>query len=699
MATTHSIHQLPSMPQVLVKILDAIHGDTADYRQIAEIIHHDPAIAARIIAVANSSYYGRDNYGRDNACTTIERALLVLGTEAVKTTVITAAIKQFFSHFNTKHNQFLKQFWRRSLVSANFAKVLATLTSYSAPEEAYLCGLLADIGQLVLLTRHDETYLRMVNEHQDTQALLAAEFQLYQTDHCILGSEIASEWSLSGFMIDALRYHHEDPLQIRDAHHLVKVINLSTLLGYGDTPSEQALEAADLLFGLNEALTIELRQRIDADVNRLAQSLGIAIDIEDDDYSSAYRLLGDRLQQLGTVAHLTDDLWLADNALAFKIAIDRSLLLSLGVRKSTLFILDTQQHCLTTALAPKGEPDAGDTVINIALEEGRSLLVDAALKTAICDSSQYPLLSVIDRQLIRECGNSALLAWPLIREQKAVGVIAMGVSKEQLPQLREREALFSGLFAHIAARLNNQQHVVEQSAAGAIAAELRIRETIHEASNPLSIIRNYLETLKHKLHDDDSAMERLEFIREEIERVGHILLRLHQPHQHTPNPESADINLIIQEIADIYAVSICNNKNITVKLALDGRIQKTVCHEIHLRQILTNLIKNAVEALASGGEVGEELAGEPGREIVLSSEAEVSIGNQLYNAISVADNGPGISADVKQHLFSPMISTKGSGHSGLGLSIVKKLVDEMSGTIVCRNNGTTGTVFQILLPQ
>ena len=99
MVTKKAIDQLPSLPQVLVQILDAIHSDNADYQHIAGIIRHDSAVAARLIAVANSSYFGRAKQ-----CESIERALLFLGTDAVKTIVITASIKQFFNHFNQRHN-------------------------------------------------------------------------------------------------------------------------------------------------------------------------------------------------------------------------------------------------------------------------------------------------------------------------------------------------------------------------------------------------------------------------------------------------------------------------------------------------------------------------------------------------------------------------------------------------------------------
>lgn len=116
LSTTKVVNPLPSLPQILLHILDAIHSDQADFQHIAEIIRQDAAITVRLLEIANSSFYSRAQ-----SCTTIERALLFLGTETVKTIVITAATKQFFNQFQPTNPSFLQKFWRRSLVTANFA--------------------------------------------------------------------------------------------------------------------------------------------------------------------------------------------------------------------------------------------------------------------------------------------------------------------------------------------------------------------------------------------------------------------------------------------------------------------------------------------------------------------------------------------------------------------------------------------------
>ncbi len=701
MVTKRAIDQLPSLPQVLVQILDAIHSDSADYQHVAAIIRHDTAIAARLVAIANSSYFGRAKQ-----CESIERALLFLGTDAVKTIVITASIKQFFSHFNQQHNQFLKNFWRRSLVSANFAQVLATLTSYSSPDEAYLCGLLLDVGQLMLLTSDEKQYLSVLSNTENDQQLLAAEQQQFSKTHCQLSGDLVDSWQISGFMADAVRYHHEPAKLVQDAHHLVKIINLASLLSAEGETSDNALATADALFGLNESLTRELRNRINNDVDALANSLGI--DINDKEESSqnthqSHRQLGERLGELGELAQVNAGLWQARSQDCLQTAMQRSLFLTFDITDSVLFLLDPDQNLLVSHSAnsePSSENDSQSNNTNnneadfkVPLEAGRSLVSDALLQgqQQISSTASQPL-NVIDRQLMRYCKADQLVCWPLKAQQseQAAAVLVFAVNDQQLQDLQQRKNLAQTLCQQMANAISaNNQRFENLNDQGPAAEQYqsKIREAVHEASNPLSIIRNYLEMLRIKLGDQHNANEGLELIKDEIDRVGNILLRLKDPDTANNDQNTLNINHIIESVGQIFKDSICATQQITLTLKLDPAMTEIPGNPEHLKQVLTNLLKNAVEALKPGGK------------ITLSSEASVSFSGKNFATISVEDNGPGINDTIKKTLFSPVSSTKGEGHSGLGLSIVKKIIEDMDGSIVCRSNAESGTQFQVLLPQ
>jgi HD-like signal output (HDOD) protein/signal transduction histidine kinase len=681
--TKRAIDQLPSLPQVLVQILDAIHSDNADYQRIAQIIRQDAAVATRLISVANSSYFGR---GKN--CETIERALLFLGTDTVKTIVITTSIKQYFNHFSQQHHQFLNQFWRRSLTAANFAQVLATLTRYGAPDEAYLCGLLSDVGQLMLLTRDDKRYLTALDESNNDQELLEAEQQQFSTTHCQLGSELIDSWSIEGFMSDAVRYHHEPANMVQDAHHLVKIINLANLLSSEGEVSDIALATADKLFGLNESLTRELRSRINEDVDNIAGTLGISIGEEgsEDQHQAAHRQLGERLGELTELAQVNSDLWQTDSEEELQAAIRRALFLTFEVTDSVLFMFDSDNNLLSSKWLIDNNNE--EPTFKIPAEKDRSVVSNTLLNNAAQScGAQDQQLSVIDRQLIRHCKADTLVCWPLRPQldSNLVGVLAIGANSDQREKLERRSGLATTLCSEIASVLTTTAQLAGVDST-AIQYQTKISEAVHEAGNPLSIIRNYLETLRLKLGEEHSANEGLTLIKEEIDRVGNILLRLNDPGLPEEDSSNLAINQIIEATAKIFSQSICATKQITLDLKLDKNVPVVPGNPAHLKQILTNLLKNAVEAIDEGGK------------IVVSSDASVSLSGRDFAAITIEDNGPGMSQEVKQKLFSPVSSTK-ENHAGLGLSIVKKLIDDMDGSIVCRSNTESGTQFQILLPK
>lgn len=683
-----ALERLPSLPQVLLRILDAIHSERADLQQIASIIHQDTAMTTRLLTVANSSYYGRAK-----VCQTVERALLFLGTDTVKTIVITASIKQFYNRFHPNHQPFIKAFWRRSLVAANFSHILANLTGYAAPDEAYLAGLMMDVGQLVLLNQDDRGYLECWSKAEDDRALLALERAQFQRGHDEAGADLIDSWQLSGFMADAVRYHHEPGSHILDAHHLVKILNLASLLSAQDAVSDEAINQADQLFGLNEALTRELLARIRADVERIAGGLNIDIGLPDDaDLQAAQAQLGERLGQLSELGQMNNELWRSQSRSALEQTIQRIVYMTLGVERSVLFTLTEKGEMLEGRLpehvadhaAGAGTPP--DFILPLA--PARSLVSTALLERTPTHSLalEPSALAVLDRQLLNHCHAESLLCLPLLAGPEPIGVLVLGLTAELDNPQTSKPILLAALCGEIAAAVQHQmQRLAVAEGSGDETLQLKIREAVHEAGNPLSIIRNYLEMLRIKLGESHQAHDDLNLIKEEIDRVGAILLRLREPAEVPGDTSTVAINSVVGNLARIFEQSLCATHQIALRLQLADSIPPIHSSITHLQQILTNLIKNSIEALPPGGS------------ITLGTESGMVVDGRSFASITIEDNGPGIPEPVMRRLFSPVTSTKGTGHSGLGLSITKKLIDEIGGSILCKSN-KYGTRFQLLIP-
>jgi signal transduction histidine kinase/HD-like signal output (HDOD) protein len=668
---------LPSLPQLLVRILDTVQDDQADLHTLSAIILQDTGATARIIAVANSSFYYRGK-----RFDSLDRAVLNLGTDVVRTLVMTLAMKQLFGQFNAHDRHFLKRVWRTALVTANLSQVLAVLTGYPRPEEAYLSGLFVDIGRLARLTEDESRYGPMLEQAADDQALLRAEMAAYGTDHCHVAANLMEEWGLSPFIVDAVRYHLEPALAVQDAHHLVKLVNLGYAMGRPGPIGDDALAAADTLFGLNEGLTEELRGRVREDVARMARSLEIDIDAEGEWDQNARLALSQRLEDLNRLSQLQGELAQTGDLLRQRLAVQRVLFLTFGVERSLLFLADRDAPFLRAWVDEDPDP-----AFVLPLEAGRSLVVDAVLEDRSVQFTGEGLdaLPVADRQIVAICGAGPLWIQPLRGESGPLGALVLGVDASRLAKMQERSAFVGAMGREIARALSAEDAVTQPQAPDQERLERRIREMVHEAGNPLSIIQNYLAMLRIKLGDEHEAQLELGVIREEIERVGRILLRMREAPQ-TREETSLSLHREVRQITDIFAASVCSARNITLEVDLAEHDPPLAQSSDHLRQILTNLLKNAAEALDEGGKLR------------VITRDPVSLNGRRYTELSVEDNGPGLPQEVMDRLFSPVTSTKGAGHSGLGLSIVKRLVDEMDGIILC-SSGPGGTRFQVLLPR
>jgi len=174
----------------------------------------------------------------------------------------------------------------------------------------------------------------------------------------------------------------------------------------------------------------------------------------------------------------------------------------------------------------------------------------------------------------------------------------------------------------------------------------------------------------------------------EIDRVGKIILRIRDiPTDVEQQQRIVDINQLIGDLDKLFQSSLFPSRNITSMLDLDRSMRRLRTQRSHIKQILTNLVKNAVEAMEEGGNV------------TITTRNNAFLNGKAHIEIQVTDDGPGISTGIMQQLFTPVTSTKDSTHSGLGLAIVKNLMDELSGQISCTSNAGQGTRFQLYLPR
>ncbi len=643
--------QLPSLPEVTLRALEACRKE-GSYRHISDIISADTALMAQVLALANSSLYGRPGEIRS-----VEQALLRLGTEHIRTLVLTASLRQLMFDLGADQWQQLRDFWRHSLTTALTAKTLATLTRYPSADEAFMLGMLHNIGELIALKMAPD----------DRQ-------QEYLTHQAEIGAQLAQAWGLGRMAADAMRYQQAPASEIRDAAHLVKLINLSTRLARSDAAG---IAAAGTIFSLSEDLTRELSLRINHEVSALAQSLGVPLEHAYDGHEASQTLRNTIIRQAMTDQALS--LANGSDPVPEVLASTVSNLTLLTGCSSLFFKVD--DDILILASDSQGEP----AEMTIAAASAGSVLTQSFRdQKAVLLADRPP--SVLDKQLMGLLNTSSLMAVPVLSEDGCQGVFVIGADAANMASTLELAEMFSERLSHLIAsnELKNRDDVMAGDVDQALARD-NVRRHIHEISNPLTIIRQYIFQLRGRL-ENEQVREQLDIIREELERAGNLLVQMgesHEPSQTTDEP--TNLNRELKALHDLFQDCLFRDGDIDCTLILSAESTELAAGRAPVRQVILNLIRNAVESMPEGGKLR------------LASASPIWQQGRQWIEMLIEDNGPGLPPGIQKALFKPVQSSKGVAHSGLGLSIVKQLIDDMEGIIGYRT-GSSGTSFRVLLP-
>ena len=211
--------RLHSPPHILSKLLDLCNDSDGSADDLAEIINIDAALTSHLLMAVNSVAFSISE-PVDN----ISRAVDLLGYERVKTMVLTLSIQQLFSGLIPSQKEFVCNAWLDSLYCAIFAEEIARALDYECPHDAYLAGMLHDLGQIVFDSKHHEQYIE-VRQEQSEAEIVNKEVLKFGISHNELGGDIVERWqSLSMTIADAIRFHHEAEEQLRGGDILCRII-------------------------------------------------------------------------------------------------------------------------------------------------------------------------------------------------------------------------------------------------------------------------------------------------------------------------------------------------------------------------------------------------------------------------------------------------------------------------------------------
>jgi putative nucleotidyltransferase with HDIG domain len=196
------IHTLPSLSSAVMELLSSLNQDDIDNDVLATKIGQDPALTARTLKLANSSFYGMSFKSK-----TLREAVSVLGSRTVRRLATSAAMVDTFSG-DIRCGFDVKTLWQHAIAVALCAGELARNSNVNQ-DMAYVAGLLHDVGRLVLATQRPADYaLAMAYRAEHDCSVLQAERHQFDTDHAAVGAALIQHWRLPEELRQAIANHH-----------------------------------------------------------------------------------------------------------------------------------------------------------------------------------------------------------------------------------------------------------------------------------------------------------------------------------------------------------------------------------------------------------------------------------------------------------------------------------------------------------
>ena len=203
------VRNLPSLPAVVIELLQSMEDDDADTRQLAGILARDQALSAKVLRVANSSFYGLQG-----KVESIGDAIVVLGLHGLRTLATAAAVTDVFAtKRGGEHGYDLPAFWRHSIATGLCAKEMARHSRMNEGN-AFAAGLLHDIGRLALASCFPK-HLAAVSQEcaASGDCWLFAERRVLGLDHAEIGQILTEHWRFPLLLSRAIGTHHDPDMQ------------------------------------------------------------------------------------------------------------------------------------------------------------------------------------------------------------------------------------------------------------------------------------------------------------------------------------------------------------------------------------------------------------------------------------------------------------------------------------------------------
>lgn len=595
------VSSLPALPQVLVELVDACGRPDVTVSDVGPIVGRDPALAARILQLANSALFGVRH-----PITDIGQAVVFLGLDIVRNLAISVSAHEVF-RVGKGDSRWMAVFWYRAILAALFCQKLAVRLGYDKPSEAYLAGLLDSIGMLFFYVQMPENYAAMLAEipRKDWEKELATrEVALFGVSHAEIGGILLDKWKLADLA---------EVIASPSLERLPSKADLLSLLTIARLRLAEADSATLDQSWLDKTALEKLYQEAEASVEELARMMGISVKppstatsfvavpsaVAPPDHGR--RRLIKRMRSAARLEGLLVSLLTAPDLPGAYRALEHGMAILLGVEQVVLLLPDrdglrfrpSRDNLLHQALAGRYWP-ATDHDSCVARCLGESLT---------CQISQGQA-SEAERKILDLFATTALLAIPLPLDMFRRGVVLLGFDEGELAPAQTGQETALLFAAHAGARIR-QEEMREQQERMTARLELQVAENIargilHEIVNPLATVQNAIRIMEDNLATGQNPAATLSVISGESERIGRVarqLRRLAESAREIKLQET-DINVLLAETVAHFRGRAPVRRFLE---HFDPVLPPFISSPDILKQTLETLLNTAVGAVAADG--------------------------------------------------------------------------------------------------
>lgn len=229
-----NLDSLPTLPSVAMEAIRLMEGETSTFDSLAELLKNDQVLTGKILRYANSVHVGARR-----EITTIPHAISAVGFNALRSIILSVSIFDSFSAATEQEEEKLVRFWLHAIGVAATAEALARRLDFPSPDEAYLCGLIHDLGKLVCYQQFPDTFSRICQEiEQPTSAAdstltpLETEQLIAGFDHIDVGKLIGERYGFPDILTRSMWLHHQPVIEpiAPDADHLPQLVRFADVL-------------------------------------------------------------------------------------------------------------------------------------------------------------------------------------------------------------------------------------------------------------------------------------------------------------------------------------------------------------------------------------------------------------------------------------------------------------------------------------